>query len=214
VRAAGVIAGAIFSVGGAAPAAAQRALAVAPLVSLAEHRVDAGFGLERSLGPILGGVATLRSGPRFALAVRALGGSLFGSKGVLDRDVGELGVEASVVTAPWLAFQAGAARRAYSTKLGRQTWNMVGLGATARAAFAGDAIHGVWRAALLPVVSVSGLRTPDVAYRAAAGLEYRVRTATLGVEYSLERYDFPAQAGVRRLEQLAGVTLRLDVRVR
>jgi len=214
VRAAGVIAGAIFSVGGAAPAAAQRALVVAPLASLAEHRVDAGFGLERSLGPILGGVATLRSGPRFALAVRALGGRLFGSKGVLDRDVGELGVEASVVTAPWLAFQAGAARRAYATKLGRQTWNMVGLGATARTAFAGDAIHGVWRAALLPVVSVSGLRNPDVAYRTAAGLEYRVRTATLGVEYSLERYDFPAQAGVRRREQLAAVTLRLDVRVR
>jgi len=211
VRAAGVIAGAILS---AAPAAAQRALTVAPLVSLAEHRVDAGFGVERSLGPILGGVGTVRFSPRVTVAVHALGGSLFGSQGVLDRDVGELGVEASVITVPWLALEAGATRRAYSTKLGRQTWTLVGLGATARMAFAGNAIHGVWRAALLPAVSASGLRGPDRAFRAATGLAYRVRTTTLGVEYSLERYDFPAAAGVRRLEQLSALTLLLELRLR
>ena len=51
MRAVGVIVAAIL---GAAPAGAQRALTVAPLVSLVEHRVDAGFGVERSLGPILG----------------------------------------------------------------------------------------------------------------------------------------------------------------
>ena len=211
MRAAGVIAGAILS---AAPAAAQRALTVAPLVSLAEHRVDAGFGVERSLGPILGGVGTVRFSPRVTVAVHALGGSLFGSQGVLDRDVGELGVEASVITVPWLALEAGATRRAYSTKLGRQTWTLVGLGATARTAFAGNAIHGVWRAALLPAVSASGLRGPDRAFRAATGLAYRVRTTTLGVEYSLERYDFPAAAGVRRLEQLSALTLLLELRLR
>ena len=211
MRAAGVIAGAILS---AAPAAAQRALTVAPLVSLAEHRVDAGFGVERSLGPILGGVGTVRFSPRVTVAVHALGGSLFGSQGVLDRDVGELGVEASVITVPWLALEAGATRRAYSTKLGRQTWTLVGLGATARMAFAGNAIHGVWRVALLPAVSASGLRGPDRAFRAATGLAYRVRTTTLGVEYSLERYDFPAAAGVRRLEQLSALTLLLELRLR
>ena len=213
MRAAGVIVAATI-LGGAAPAGAQRALTVAPLVSLVEHRVDAGFGVERSLGPIVGGVGTLRVGPRLEVAARAVGGRLIGSTGVLDRDVGELGVEASVVTVPWLVLQAGAARRAYSTKLGRQTWTLVGLGAKARMAFAGDAIHSVWRAALLPAVSASGLRGPDTAFRAATGLEYRVRTTTLCVEYSLERYDFPAEAGVRRLEQVSAVTLLLELRLR
>ena len=213
MRAAGVIVAATI-LGGAAPAGAQRALTVAPLVSLVEHRVDAGFGVERSLGPIVGAVGTLRVGPRVEGAVRAVGGRLIGSTGVLDRDVGELGVEASVVTVPWLALQAGAARRAYSTKLGRQTWTLVGLGAKARMAFAGDAIHSVWRAALLPAVSASGLRGPETAVRGATGLEYRVRTMTLCVEYSLERYDFPAEAGVRRLEQLSAVTLLLELRLR
>ncbi len=53
-----------------------------------------------------------------------------------------------------------------------------------------------------------------MAFRAATGLEYRIRTTTLGVEYSLERYDFPAEAGVRRLEQLSALTLRLELRLR
>ena len=207
-----MIAGAIW--GGVAPATAQSALTVAPLVSLAEHRVDAGFGVERSLGPVVGGVGTLRFGPRLAVAVRALGGSLFGSKGVLDRDVGELGVEGSMVAGPWLSLQAGVARRAYATRVARQTWTTVAAGAAARVAFAGGAIHGVGRAALLPVVSVTGLPDPGVAFRAAAGLEYRIRATTLGVEYSLERYDFPMEGGVRRLEQLTALTLLLRLRPR
>ena len=65
-----IVAAAIL--GGAAPAGAQRALTVAPLVSLVEHRVDAGFGVERSLGPIVGAVGTLRVGPRLEAAVRAV----------------------------------------------------------------------------------------------------------------------------------------------
>src|SRR5207253_3214956 len=79
-RAAGVIVAAAI-LGGAAPAGAQRALTVAPLVSLVEHRVDAGFGVERSLGPIVGAVGTLRVGPRLEAAVRAVGGRLIGSTG-------------------------------------------------------------------------------------------------------------------------------------
>ena len=209
MRAARLVAGAIL--GGVASANAQRALTVEPLVSLAEHRVEAGFGVERSFGPIIGGVGTLRLGPGLAVDVRALGGSLFGANGVLDRDVGELGVEGSVAIGPWLSLQAGVTRRAYATRLGRQTWTTVAAGATARVAFAGTMIQGVGHAALLPVVSVTGLPDPGVAFRAGTGLEYRIRAATLGVEYSLERYDFPINQGVRRLEQLTALTLLLKL---
>jgi len=212
MRAAAVIAGALFLGGGRA--LAQGAFTIAPLVSLAGHRVDAGFGVERSLGPIIGGVGTVRLGPRVVLAVRARGGSLFGARGVLDRDVGELGVEGSVATGPWLALQLGVTRRAYGTRLGRQTWTTVAAGATARVAFAGTMIHAVGHAALLPVVSVTGLPDPGVAFRAAAGLEYRIRATTLGVQYSLERYDFPVNQGVRRLEQVAALTLLLKLPLR
>src|SRR5256885_8564697 len=214
MRAAAVIAGALLLGGGLAPALAQRAFTVAPLVSCAEPGVGAGFGVERSLGPIVGGVGTVRLGPRLVLAVRALGGSLFGARGVLDRDVGELGVEGSVAAGPWLALELGVTRRAYGTRLGRQTWTTVAAGATARVAFAGTMIHGVGHAALLPVVAVPGRPDPGGAVRAAAGLAHRPHATTLGVEYSLERYDFPVNQGVRRLEQLAALTLRLKLPLR
>ena len=169
MRAARLIAAAIFLSGAVAPATAQRALTVAPLVSLAEHRVDAGFGVERSLGPILGAVGTLRLGTGLAVAVRALGGSLFGANGVLDRDVGELGVEGSVVTGPWLSLQAGAARRAYGTRLGRQTWTTVDIGAVARVAFAGGTIHAPSLAAVAWWAGASGRPLPGARLLLQAG---------------------------------------------
>src|SRR5207237_2498636 len=122
-------------------------------------------------------------------------------------DVGELGVRGGVAGGPGLSLPAGVARRAYATRVARQTWTTVAAGAAARVAFAGGAIHGVGRAALLPVVSVTGLPDPGVAFRAAAGLEYRIRATTLGVECSLERYDFPMEGGVRSLDQLTALTL-------
>src|SRR2546423_4387794 len=197
MRAAAVIAGALLLGVGPAPALAQRAFTVAPLVSLAEHRVDAGFGVERSLGPIVGGVGTVRLGPRLVLAVRALGGSLFGARGVLDRDVGELGVEGSVAAGPWLALELGVTRRAYGTRLGRQTWTTVAAGATARVAFAGTMIHGVGHAALLPVVAVTGLPAPGGAFPAAPGPGDPLRPTTLGGGDSLQPSDFPVNPGVR-----------------
>src|SRR5256885_8424421 len=193
MRAAAVIAGALFLGGGRA--LAQGAFAIAPLVSLAGHRVDAGFGVERSLGPIVGGVGTVRLGPRLVLAVRALGGSLFGARGVLDRDVGELGVEGSVAAGPWLALELGVTRRAYGTRLGRQTWTTVAAGATARVAFAGTMIHGVGHAALLPVVAVTRTPAPGGAVPAAAGLPARLRATPPGVEDFLRRDDPPRHHG-------------------
>src|SRR5256885_8632472 len=206
MRAAAVIAGALLLGGGLAPALAQRAFTVAPLVSLAEHRVDAGFGVERSLGPIIGGVGTVRLGPRLVLAVRARGGSLFGARGALDRDVGELGVEGSVATGPWLALQLGVTRRAYGTRLGRQTWTTVAAGATARVAFAGTMIHAVGHAALLPVVSVTGLPDPGGAFRSAAGHDHRIRGSTVGAEYFRQRDHVSVNQGVRRTQALAALT--------
>src|SRR5256885_8193133 len=189
MRAAAVIAGALFLGGGRA--LAQGAFAIAPLVSLAGHRVDAGFGVERSLGPIVGGVGTVRLGPRLVLAVRALGGSLFGARGVLDRDVGELGVEGSVAAGPWLALELGVTRRAYGTRLGRQTWTTVAAGATARVAFAGTMIHGVGHAALLPVVAGAGPPPPAAAFRAPPGPPDPPPATTLGRGDYLDRQRFP-----------------------
>jgi len=191
---------------------AQRAVTAFAALSVAEHRVDAGYGVERAWGAILGGGASLRLGARVELGLRVQGGRLnAATPGAVDRDVGAVGVEAGVRAVPWLTFRAGAQRRTYSSVIARQGWTMVDVGAEVRLTFARGTISGVTRAALVPVVSVSGLPRPDVAVTAATGLQLRRRGLTLGALYSLERYDFPAQGANPRLEQLAAVTLRLDV---
>jgi len=196
----------------AGPTAAQRAVTPFASLSLAEHRVDAGYGVERSRGAVLGGGARVRLGARVELGLRVQGGRLnAATPGAVDRDVGAVGVEAGVRAVPWLTFRAGAQRRTYSSVIARQGWTMVDVGAEVRLTFARGTISGVTRAALVPVVSVSGLPRPDVAVTAATGLQLRRRGLTLGALYSLERYDFPAQGANPRLEQLAAVTLRLDV---
>ncbi len=195
-----------------APAAAQRAVTASGFVSLAEHRVDAGYGVERSTGALVGGVATLRIGRRCEVAVRAQGGTLNAStSGAIDRDVGEIGVDARWLAGSWLVLEAGAARRVYSTVLARQTWTLAGAGAEARLPLLEGRLSGVLRASLLPVVSVSGIQGPDLGVTAAAGIEYHRPALGIRALYALERYDFPRQGAVQRLEQVSALTLRLDI---
>jgi len=183
------------------------------LVSFVEHRVDIGYGVEKSSGPLLGAEGAVDLWSRLALRIRAAGGSLSTQAvGAQDRDLGELGIQASVVAVGWLALRGGATWRTYSTAIARQRWTTVELGAEARLDFATSPVRGVLRAGLLPVVSVEGLPGPDVALTAAAGIEYSARSVTGGLFYGLERYDFPDQGTGRRLEQVSTLTLRLSVR--
>ena len=192
---------------------AQIAVSGTALASFAEHRVDIGYGVEKSSGPLLGAEGAVDLWSRLTLGIRAAGGALSTQAvGAQDRDLGELGIQASVVAVRWLALRGGATWRTYSTAIARQRWTTVELGAEARLDFATSPVRGVLRAGLLPVVSVEGLPGPDVALTAAAGIEYSARSVTGGLFYGLERYDFPDQGTGRRLEQVSTLTLRLSVR--
>ncbi len=200
-----------------APAAAIAQVAVSgtAAVSLVEHQVDIGYGVEESSGPLLGAEGAVAFGSRLELTIRAAGGSLSTTAaGAENRDIGEVGIEASFVPVRWLAIQGGARSRTYATAIARQRWTTVGVGAEARLDFATKPVRGVLRGGLLPVVSVNGLPGPDVALTAAAGIEYRSGSITGGLFYGLERYDFPDRGAGRRLEQVSTLTLRLTVRPR
>lgn len=174
--------------------------------------MDAGYGVERSTGALVGGTATLRIGHRWEVALRALGGTLNASTaGAIDRDVGEVGVDARWLANPWLSLELGSARRAYSTQLARQTWTKVGAGAEALLPLVEDRLRGVVRASLLPLVSVSGTQGPDLGVIASTGLEYHRAGVGVRALYSVERYDFPPRGGVQRLEQVSALTLQLDI---
>jgi hypothetical protein len=192
----------------AGPAHAQVGVRVAGVAALAEHRVNAGRGLEQASGTLLGMEGKLVLGSRMELFVHAAGGELKADSAFADdRDVAQAEVRAAVLTVPWLALYAGASARSYTTTLARQRWIAVRFGGEVRLAFVGGGVTGILRAEILPAVSVSGLERPNRAYAAGAGLEYRAGVIAVGLRYALERFDFPLVAGVARTEQLSSLTL-------
>ncbi len=209
-----LIVAATLAAAGATPALAQLGLRGAGVLEVAEHRVDAGSGIEKSSGTLFGAEGTLFLGPRLELQVRGVAGKLNAdSAGASDRDVAEGTVRASVLTVPWLALHAGLTARAYTTPLVRQRWMVLRFGGEARLAFVGEEITGILRAEILPSVSVSGLERPNRAFAAGAGLEWRLGGFSLGVRYDLERYDFPPTAGITRREQFSTLSAHAGVRL-
>lgn len=202
----------------AAPCAAQtgaaQVLTAAASVSSAEHRVDAGFGVERSSGVLGGGGVTLGLPPRVELAVTAGAGTLErDSANAEDRHMAELGFDARYRPLSWLWLETGVATRTYSASIAVQRWTSLRLGAQARVPFFGHRAQAVGRLLFLPLVDVTGLEQPELAVTAAAGVAYRFGPVAAALSYSLERYDFPARDGVARLEQLSALTLLVSARV-
>jgi hypothetical protein len=175
------------------------------------HRVDAGYGVEPSTGVVGGGEVGVGVGERLTVRLLAQTGSLHadvpGAPGVIDRDVAEVGAQVEVLALHWLAVQAGVRRRTYSTILARQRWTMVNVGAEARLPLSGIGLSGILRGAMLPGVWVTGLGAPDLAFAAAAGMEYRRGRASVALLYSVERYRFPVGARPVRREQIASLAL-------
>jgi hypothetical protein len=198
----------------AGPLRAQLAVQGSGLVAMAEHRVDAGRGVEQASGTLVGLEGRLFVGTHVEVLAHFAGGNLTAdSAGADDRDLGEAALRASVLTVPWLALHAGISVRSYGTRLVRQRWTALHVGGEARLAFVGGGVTGVLRAELLPSVSVSGLEHPNRAFTAGAGLEWRAGFVTLGLRYDLERYDFPRVAGFERKEQLSMLTAHVGLRL-
>ena len=196
----------------ARPAAAQR-LTLGGTLSSVDHRVDAGFGLERVAGLVTGGVVRGRVALLDVEAHARTGRLRLQSSTGTDLDVAELGVAARRWVRPWIAARGALLARGYSSDVGRQRWTMASLGPELRLPFAAGRIYGIARGAWLPVVAVSGLSHPKTAFTASAGTEYAVSQWAFALTYELERYDFRPQAGVARFEQVSALTLTASVGV-
>lgn len=194
----------------AGPVAAQR-LTLAGTLSLAEHRVDAGFGLERTAGLIGGAIVGGRLGNLDLQAQARTGRLLLRSAMGTDLEMAELGLGASWWLRPWVALRGAALVRGYSADVARQRWRMAEVGAELRVPFAANRARGVVRGGWRPVVTVSGLSRPSTAFAAAAGTEYDVSRFSFAILYELERYDFPPQGGMKRFEQLSALTVQASV---
>ena len=198
----------------AAPVEAQWTLQGGASVARAEHRVDAGFGVVTAAGTLLGvRVEASGVGDLVEVGVQAAGGRLGAADASaerIDRTMGELSLDASLLAMPWLALQGMATIRGFDMAPAVQRWTSIGAGAEMRMDFAGDDVRGVVRLALLPRVTASGMDAPDYGVVSGAGLQASRGRITAGLDYSLERYAFgPDVTGVTRHEQLSRLALRV-----
>ena len=185
-------------------------------LSLAEHRVTAGAGLERSSGTMFGLWATTTV-PWQTLEARASlrAGSLGATDGsAFDRDVGEASLGASIPVSEWIGLDAGIVVRRYESTLAAQRWVWGEVGIHARRSMLEDALKLSGGLSIMPWVSVSGISRPDLAVAAHSAVGYTDGRLTATIRYGLERFDFPARNGVRRLEELSSLELGVAWKVR
>ncbi len=191
----------------AAAGSAQRLTGTAA-VSLAEHRVDIGSGVEVSSGPLFSVGLRAAIGSRWIAGLEGMAGSLNADGPGADRDVGQLRATVGFQAATWLTIETAVGTRMYTAAIARQRWTAFALGAEARLPFGSGGVEGVGRIALQPVVTVSDVDEANPGVLAGAGVRYRGRRATLGVSYWIERHDFAPVGGVTRHERLAGLMVR------
>ena len=177
-------------------------------------RAGTALGVERASGLFLSGGILYQASGWVGMTLEASVGALRGrTEGAIDRDAAQVSLSAGIPATAWLTVDGGVQWRVYSTVFAQQRWSVLRVGAEARLPFLGGSAAGVARLHYLPSVSVRGLGPPDLALAAAAGMEYRIGPATLDVFYDLERVDFPERSGVRRLEELSSLSVRLGLRL-
>ena len=189
-------------------AAAGQRFSGAAGVSSVEHRVDAGSGVEISGGPLIHAAVHAVIGGRWSAGLEAMAGALSAEGSASDRDLGELRGTLGFRATSWLRLEAGYGTRMYSAPIANQRWNAASLAAEGAFTFANAQLAGTGRVAWLPIVTVTDLDSPDLAFAVAAGVEYRPGALTFSLSYWLERFDFPPAAGETRSEQLSGLMLR------
>lgn len=200
----------------ATPLRAQLPVTGGASVSMAEHRVTAGAGLERSSGTLFGVWATtILPWQSVQARVSLRAGSLGAHEGsAIDRDVGELTVGASLPLNAWFGLDAGVVVRRYVSAVAAQRWAWGQIGLQGRRSLLDDALELSASLSIMPFVSVSGVSRPDLAVGAHSAVGYTVGRLTATMRYGLERFDFSARNSVRRLEELSSLELGVAWKVR
>jgi hypothetical protein len=185
-------------------------------LGLMEHRVVAQPGYERALGPVFGAQVDVVPMPNASLSLRVLGGTLDPRSPAAEaREVGELDARARLRVLPWLDAGAGASVRSFTSTLARQKWTQFSIGAESRMSMLSGRIIGLAGASLIPAVRVSGQESPTLAIAAVMGIRSTTRQYELGLDYTVERYDFPTTAGrVKRAEGNSVLAIRAGYRFR
>lgn len=188
--------------------------AVSVVAASADHRVDTGLGLERSAGPLFGAQLDLEPDERVMVTLRALGGTLNPQTPAAEtRAVGELALTTRLDIVSWFRGTVTALGRSYEGPLARQRWSELSLGGEGHGMLIDKMLEASVGLSLAPVVKVSGRDGPDLAVAGLARLRHSGERLDLSLGYSLERYDFAARGGTRRIEEISMLVFRAGLRI-
>ncbi|MGA2382493.1 MAG: hypothetical protein ABSG61_03580 [Gemmatimonadales bacterium] len=192
-----------------------RAFRPVAILVLADHRVDPGTGVEHTSSLMYG--AGFEATTRGWLSVRGeiTAGTLTSRQtGVRDRSVTDARLDLGVAAFPWLTLLAGGGLRVYKQDA-QENWRFLRFGAEARFPLGVDALTGMVRFTVSPMVSratgATSALSPSFAMAGASGLQLTYRLLYVGVEYAVESYTFPSSGGITRLEEFSGLKLRLGL---
>jgi hypothetical protein len=170
------------------------------LVANPQSRILFGGALEETDGIWLGGSLGVAYG-RLAFVASAARGELTPSTTgtAVERDVGEIALLGRLAVLRWLDAEAEYVARAFSAAVGRQRWDILGIGARARHRLGGTGVVAFYRAAYLPIVDADGLNSPNLSVAGTVGLRAPLPAVPLEVvaSYHIERFDFPENDGSR-----------------
>jgi hypothetical protein len=127
-----------------------------------------------------------------------------------DERLTEVQADARILATPWLSLGIGGRMRTYRPEFGLQRWIAGRALAEAQMTF-GDAVRGVVGAEVMPLVSVSGQRHPNLAIGAMTGIRWQGRRFNAGLSYAAERYRFPPRLGVTRVEHLSSLMVEFGL---
>jgi hypothetical protein len=209
-----IVAAALPAAAGAQGRLTLPAGAVSVVAASADHRVETGLGFERSTGPLFGAQLDLEPDERVMVTLRALGGTLNPQTAVAEtRAVGELSLTTRLDMVSWFRGTVTALGRSYDGPLARQHWSELSLGGEGHGMLIDNMLEASVGLSLAPVVKVSGRDGPDLAVAGLARLRHSGERLDLSLGYSLERYDFAARGGTRRVEEISMLIFRAGLRI-
>ncbi len=199
-----------------------------PRAGAAQHAEVTGFGIvtgprgivlsegvrETVQGVWLGAVLEVRVG-RVLVSGFGLRGTLDPVANTVRRDGGEEGILVRFEPRAGLGVDAMYTARAFSSAVGYQRWDMLGLGGWVSVPLGDPALRAFARGSYLPAVGVSGQPSPNLALAAEVGVSAAPRRAPVVIRltYRFERFDFPAPPA-SRLEAFERIALEVGYRVR
>ena len=199
----------------AARADAQRRVVPFATGAVLEHRVTAGGAVERVSGTIWGAGAAMSPTEWVSIRARIAGGNLSArSVDAESRSLSEGEITLLLTPDRWLSLDLATSVRTMETPLARQRWMEMRAGSEVGLDLVEGVLRGSVRLSIAPWVSVSGHPAPDLAIGAGTGLQYTAGRLVTNLDYTFDRYDFPAGSDVRRLEQRSALTARIGWRLR